>query len=351
MIHALVLYLAMQAAGAQSAEQHQEAGISALKAGQTDTAILEFKQATELDPKLAKGYLNLGISYMRAGDYGAAIAPLKKALELDPGLTVAHQFLGYALLTNGYATEAVAQFQGTDDKTGMGIAQLEAGDLPNAVQNLHAAATARPNDPDLMYYLARATGLFSKQLYDTLLATYPGTPRANQAAAENYAALRQVQEAEAHYKAALQQRPDLPGVHLALGQLYGAASRWKEAEDEFRAEAKVQPGNAEAAYRLGAALLQDGNAQEARGELERANRLLPDMPETLCSLGKAESMLSNYAAAEKAWNRVVELEKTGDLASQAHFGLAGIYRKQGKTEDAAREMKLFQEAKQPQKQQ
>jgi tetratricopeptide (TPR) repeat protein len=144
------------------------------------------------------------------------------------------------------------------------------------------------------------------------------------------------------YKAALLERPDLPGAHLALGQVYAGANLWKQAEEEFRQEAKLQPGNAEAAYRLGSALLQDGNVHEARAELQRADRLEPNMPETLYALGKAESSDGSYAAAEKAWSRVIEIEKTGDLASQAHYGLAGIYRKQGKSADAAREMKAFQ---------
>ena len=47
---------------------------------------------------------------------------------------------------------------------------------------------------------------------------------------------------------------------------------------------------------------------------------------------------------------MIEMEKTGPLASQAHFGLATIYRKQGKTEDAAREMKLFEESRPAEKQ-
>lgn len=351
MIHAMILFLALQATAADSASQHQEAGVAALKATQNATAIAEFKKVIELDPTNAPGYFGLGVAYMQTRDYGAAIAPLKKTLELDASLAAAHKPLGYALLAQGYASEAVTHFEKTDDKMGLGIAQLEIGDLPNAIQNLQAAAAARPNDPDLMYYLARATGLFSKQLYDTLLAEFPDSPRANQAAGENYAALRQEQEAEAHYLAALKQSPEMTGVHLALGQMYASASRWKEAEEQFRAEAKMQPGNAEAAYRLGSALLKDGQTQQARVELERANRLLPDMPETLCALGKAESMLNDYGAAAKAYNHVVDLEKTGDLASQAHFGLAAIYRKQGKTEDAAREMKLFEEAKAPAKQQ
>jgi tetratricopeptide (TPR) repeat protein len=350
MIHAIVLFLAMQAA-AQDPAEHQDAGVAALKAAQNDKAIQEFKKAIELDPSSAAAYFGLGVAYMQSREYAAAIAPLKKALVLDPTMSTVHKPLSYALLTAGYAAEAIPQFQISGDKAGMGIAELQTGDLVNAVQNLQGALAERPNDPDMMYYLARATGLLSKQLYDNLLAEYPNSPRANLAAAENYAALRQEQEAEAHYQAALKQRPDLPGAHLALGQLYATESKWKEAEAEYRVEAKVQPGNAEAAYRMGMALLQEGNGAEARVELERANRLLPDMPETLAALGKSEALQGNYAAAEKAWKRVIELEKTGELAAQSHFGLAGIYRKQGKADDAAREMQIFQEAKQPQKQQ
>jgi len=349
MIHALALYLAIQAA-AGSAPQHQEAGLAALKAGNKDAAIEEFKKATELDPKNSQSFFDLGVAYIQSKDYGSAIAPLKKALELDPNLSAAHQPLGYALMAQGYFQDAVTQLRETNDKGGLGIAQLEAGDLPNAVQNLQSAAAAQPNNPDLLYYLARACGLLSKQLYDLLLTSYPNTPRANEALADNYAALRQSQQAEDHYQAALRERPDLRGASLALGQVYASANMWKQAEDAFRAEAKLQPGNAEAAYRLGSALLQNGNPGEARIELERANRLQPDMPETLYSLGKADSQTGDNAAAENAWKRVIELEKTGDLAAQAHFGLSGIYRKQGRIEDAARELKQFQEARQPGKQ-
>ena len=349
MIHAVILLLAIQAA-TQSAPQHQQAGLAALKAGNKDQAIEEFKKATAADPTDPRGHFELGIAYAQNGDFGSAIAPLKKALELDPGLAEAHEPLANALLAQGYAAEAVPQFEKAADQAGLGIAQLEAGDLANAVRNLQDAANAQPNNPDLLYYLARATGLLSKQLYDLLLTSYPDTPRANQALAENYAALRQSQQAAEHYQAALRERPDMPGVNLALGQVYASASLWKQAEDAFRAESKLQPGNAETAFRLGSALLQDGNAKEARVELERADKLQPDMPETLYSLGKAESLEGNLAAAEKAWKHVIELEKTGDLASQAHFGLSGIYRKQGKTEEAARELKLFQETRKQEKQ-
>src|SRR5437899_859514 len=103
---------------------------------------------------------------------------------------------------------------------------------------------------------------------------------------ENYFALRQMPQAEQEYREAWLQRPDIPGLQLELGLVYAGTEQWDKAEEAFRAEANRQPGNAEAAYRLGTALLQRGKAQEARAELQRADKLQPDLPETLYSLGK-----------------------------------------------------------------
>jgi len=319
-----------------------QAGIAADKQHQFDVAITEFRKVTELEPTYADGFVSLGQAYMEKHDFASAILPLKRALEVDSDLTPAHQLLGYALLAQGYAAQAIPHLQRVDDKTGLGIAQIQTGQLPEAVASLQAALATRPNDPDLLYYLGRASGLLSKQSIDTLLAAYPDSPRAHQAMAENYFVLRQMPEAEKEYREALRLRPDVPEVHLELGEVYAGAFQWAKAEEEFRAQTKLQPGNAEAAYRLGTALLEQGKAHEARAELLRADKLLPDMPETLYSLGKAASLEGDGAAAEKAWTRLLSIEKETSLAAQAHFALANLYRKQGKTAAAQHEMQEFQ---------
>ena len=65
------------------------------------------------------------------------------------------------------------------------------------------------------------------------------------------------------------------------------------------------------------------------------------MPETLYSLGKAASLNGDAALAEKAWLQVIAVEKETSLAAQAHFGLAGVYRKQGKQAKAESELQEF----------
>jgi tetratricopeptide (TPR) repeat protein len=337
----LMVWLAWQTVSPE-ALQHLRAGTEAEKQQHFDVAIAEFKKVTELEPALPEGFVNLGQAYMEHQNYGAAIAPLKHALELAPDLAAAHQLLGYALLAQGYAAEAIPHLVRIQETTALGIAQIATGQLQQAVENLQAALAKHPNDPDLLYYLGRASGLLSKQSIDTLLAAYPDSARAHQALAENYFVLRQMPQAEKEFLEALRLRPDTPELHLELGLVYAGSSQWPKAEEEFRAQSKLQPGNAEAAYRLGAALLQQGKAREARTELQRADRLQPDMPETLYSLGKAAALAGDPAAAEKAWLKLLSIEKGSNLSAQTHFALAGLYRKQGKTAEAEREMQEFQ---------
>src|SRR6267154_7115 len=342
MIHLfLFAYLAVQA-GTSDAMQHLQAGLEARKQHQIDVEIAEFRKAAESDPNLADAFVNLGSAYMEKHEYGAAIAPLKRALELSPDLPVAHQLIGYALLSQGYSAEAIPHLQRVGALDALGIAQIETNQLTEAVSSFTAALAQRPGDPDLLYYLGHASGLLSKDAIDNLLSTHPDSARAHQALAENYYVLRQMPQAEKEYLEALRLRPELPGLHLELGQVYANSAQWPKAEAEFRAECKLRPGNAEAAYRLGAALLQQGKATEALEELRRANDRNPDMPETLYSLGKAASLSGDAQTAEKVWTRVIELEKETSLAAQAHFGLAGIYRKQGKVQQTRHEMQEFQ---------
>jgi tetratricopeptide (TPR) repeat protein len=321
---------------------HWNAARDAESRKQFDVAETEYRKVIELQPKVSMGFVSLGQVCMERGDFGAAIPALKHALELDAGLAPAHQLLGYALLAQGYAAEAIPHLESAHETGALGIAQLETGHFGDAITNLQAGLQKRPNDPDLLYYLGRASGLLSKQSIDTLLATYPDSARAHQSMAENLLVLRRTDEAQKELEQALKLRPDTPNLHLELGQVFALASRWPEAEEQFRAESVRQPGNAEAAYRLGDALLRQGKPREARSALEHSNNLQAQMPETLYSLGKAQSLEGDNAAAEKSWLELLSIEKEGELAAQTHFALAGLYRKLGRTADAAREMKEFQ---------
>jgi tetratricopeptide (TPR) repeat protein len=352
MLCVLILFFlicATQVAQAQSlspeALQHWNAAHDAEAKQQFEVAVQEYSKVTQLEPQFATGFASFGQAEMERHDFAAALGPLKHALELDPNLLPAHQLLGYALLAQGYAADAIPHLERTHENGALGIAEVETGQFAEAIPNLQAALQKRPNDPDLLYYLGRASGLLSKQSIDTLLAAHPDSPRAFQSMGENYFVLRQMPDAEKQYAEAIKLRPDTPNLHLELGQVYAMTSRWPQAEEQFRDESKLRPGNAEAAYRLGDALLHEGKSKEARAALERANKLQPQMPETLYSLGKAASLDGDADSAEKSWRELLSIEKEGELAAQTHFALAALYRKQSKTVQAEHEMLEFQRLK------
>jgi tetratricopeptide (TPR) repeat protein len=318
-----------------------QARLEARQQHNVEQEIAEFRKATEIDPSLPDAFVNLGAAYMEKRDYGAAIVPLKGALELSPDPTVAHQFLGYALLAQGYAAEAIPHLGRAGAPEALGSAQIETGQLTEVVANFTAVLAKRPADPDLLYCLGHASGLLSKTAIDNLIANYPDSARASGACGKLLCPPSNASSRERIFGSSAPVT-DLPELHLELGQVYANSAQWPKAEAEFRADTKLQPGKAEAAYRSGAALLQQGKASDALSELKRANQLKPEIPETHYSLGKAASLAGDSATAEKAWLKVVEFEKGTSLAAQTHFGLAGLYRKQGKAEQARREMQEFQ---------
>ena len=352
MIHALLwVCLFMQTQSAEPPVSPEvltllQSGLDAENRRDFDQAIAAFRKAADLAPSAGIVFLRLGDAYMEKRDYAAAIPPLKRAAELSPDSLPVHQLLGYALLAEGYASEAIPHLELVHEYGALGIAQLQAGRPAEAVASLQAAIAKSPNDPDLLYYLSRAGDEMSSESLDKLLSAFPDSARAHQAKGQTYYRMKMYPQAAQEYEKAISMRPDLPGLRLELGQIYASNSEWEKAEQQLRAEVELQPGSAEAAYRLGDALLQEGKMEGAVEELRRSDTLRPDMPETLYSLGKA-SAASNPQAAEQALNRVIAMEKETQLAGAAYFVLAGIHRRQGKTELATREMQEFRRLQAP----
>lgn len=346
MIHAVLLFciaMAPQAAESQApAEVHalMQSGLDAESRGDFDQAISAFRKASDLAPSDAAVFFRLGDAYMKKRDYAAAVPPLKRAAELSPDSAPVDQLLGFALLSAGYASEAISHLEKVHEYAALGIAQLQIGQPAKAVANLQAALAKTPNDPDLLYYLSRASSALSSESLDRLLTEFPRTARGHQALAQNYYATKMFPEAEKEYQQAIALRPDLPGLRLELGQVYAASGDWEKAEAQFAQEEKLQPGNPEASYRLGDALLHEGKMKEAAEELCHSDQLRPDMPETLYALGKAEAT-TDPTASERAFRRVIEIEKDTFLAGQAYLALAGIHRKQGKAEESSRDLAQY----------
>src|ERR1035438_1798302 len=89
--------------------------------------------------------------------------------ERSPSAVPVKQLLGFALLAEGYAAEAIPQLDFAHEFGALGIAQLQNGQASEAVASLQTALARSPDDPDLLYYLNRASSALSSQSLDKLL--------------------------------------------------------------------------------------------------------------------------------------------------------------------------------------
>src|ERR1700742_1424177 len=182
------------------AAQHLQSGLALERRSDLDGAIREFLEAVKAAPDYDPALLNLGDAYMKKSDFANAVPPLKKALELNPSADVAKRLLGYALLAQGYASEAIKYLDQVHEYRALGIAQMETGKYADAVASLLAASAQTPNDPDILFYLSRASEALSSQSLDRLLMQFPNSDRAHQALGRHYFATKETGKAIQAYE-------------------------------------------------------------------------------------------------------------------------------------------------------
>lgn len=383
--------------------EHSQAGAAAMRQGNLDAAIQEYRTVTELQPDSAPGHANLGGAYFQKGDYGKALPELELALKYNPNLMDTHQILGILLLIQGNPEGALPHLEKMRTPELLGVAYLETGRFGNAIVALEAALGRAPKDLNLLYYYGRATALASKRAadelaklnsqagskgnagadtgsqtpqdlpslqkalakepenagllaafsraaeaaskksFDAIVEINPNSARAHQVQAERYVESGQLREAGQQYVESLQLNPNASNVHLALGDVYAALGQWAAAAVQYGMETRIQPFDADSHYRLGSALLKQGQAEGAVEELSDADRLKPDSPQILMTLGEAAAAANDAGRAESAWKGLLSIDKGSGLAASAHLGLSQLYRRAGKLQDADREMAAYQQ--------
>jgi len=74
--------------------KHYKKGMELVKENKLDEAIIEFKNALQIDPKYVDGHHQLGIAYLKKGNLRGAFGELSRTVELNPELYDAQIKLG-----------------------------------------------------------------------------------------------------------------------------------------------------------------------------------------------------------------------------------------------------------------
>ena len=352
--------LAAQSAGPAGAEvrRHLTSGEAALKAKDAETAAKEFRAVLALDPKNAQAHTSLGVIAFLQGDYQTASTNLRSALAVQPSLIKAQALLGICekrLGEPGARALLEKTFPKLQDKplrmqVGMELAGLydQQGDLAATAAVMRSLVEMDPDNVDVLFMAQRVYSELAEETLNKLAVIAPGSARMQQVIAERLINEGDVQGAMVHYRKALEIDPRLPGVHYELAEAIledalSDAQAQAEAEKEVEAAARMEGDTAKVECLLGRIALLHSDQDQAFAHYSRAYALDSVDVEAQIGLAKTLVIMEKPEEALKYLRMAVQADP---LNAEAHYRLATVYRKLGRTEEAAKELHLFQEIKQ-----
>jgi tetratricopeptide (TPR) repeat protein len=325
-----------------AADTAMQAGTDALRGGNIQQAVANFKVVTQRRPEFAEGYFDLGLALEQQLDYPAAVDALEKARRLKPGLRGANLFLGIAEYQLGALDKAVLALQREvklnpqDAKARMwlGICLVDSKRYTEGAAELDAAAVLAPKDTDILYHRGRAHMLVSKESYEQMFALDPDSFRVHEVLGQADAEAGHTSDAIEQYKLAIQGSPHHAGLHEELGDLYWTAEQTDAADAAYRNELAIDPYSVTTCYKLGSLQEILGKPQEALPWLQKAVALDPSFENAYYYLGRAQIEVGQDAVGIANLQSVSVSKADPTLKTLAFYQLARAYRRLHRTDEA-----------------
>jgi len=134
--------------------------------------------------------------------------------------------------------------------------------------------------------------------------------------------LGRVEEAQSHYRKALDIEPDNFFAHMALGEIAFSDSAWEEARQHFEKAIKSNPDSVVALNYIGCALTSLGETEKAKDYLLHAIDIDDDYSDSYLNLGTVMVHERNYQEAIKYLDKAISLDPESYIAySNLSFAL------------------------------
>jgi tetratricopeptide (TPR) repeat protein len=249
------------------------------KKGKYQEAIIEFRNALQIDPRFADASYQLGLAYSAAGSREAAYRQFLNAVTLDPNNWDAHLELASALIFRR-------------DYTG------------------------------------------AERIALKVLQNVPGNGRAHEILAEKLTLSHDFAQAEAELRRSLELNPGKVETYAALGSVLRAAGKPIDAEAVFRKAVEVNPKSARARIAAGQFFFSQGKLSNAESELTAACELDARAAEPRLYLGRVLTADKKLSEAEKLFAGLKNLAPNNP---QAYRALGIFYVSTGQADKAAAE--------------
>ena len=359
----VLLFLAPQESKSQQTDnrqreiaRHAQQAQRFLHENHPDQAIPEFRAILTIDPNNVDARANLGVLLFFRGDYTPAIPELQAALKLKPALWKVEALLGIAQKRTGNIRSAITNLEQSFPKLGEKDIQIEVGmelvevysgtnDLDKAARIVDVLRNKYPTDVGVLYASYRIHSDLAEESMLSLSLVAPHSGQMHQIMAHELAKQGQMEAAIGNFREALRIDPKLPGIHFELAEALNASDSQEdkvEAKHEYETALSSNPLDEKSECRLGAIAYQTGDLQGSVSHYTRAAQLQPDDSEALLGLAKDLIEMKETQKAQGLLERAVQVDPTNVVA---HFRLASVYRLQGKTDDAKRELEEYQKLK------
>jgi tetratricopeptide (TPR) repeat protein len=352
------IFCCAQAANEQQTqiEEHTRKAQEYLRAKQPNLAIPELQALIALTPDNVEVQANLGVLLFFQGRPADAIPHLRAALERQPGLGKIQGLLGMAEQRTLDFSDALKDMEAafpaiTDPRfqaqLGLELVGVytESGELDKAAALIPQMRKAAPDNAEVLYAAYRTyTDLAGESMVSLSMAA-PDSAQMHQLLAHEELKEGNTNGAIAQYRKAIAINPELPGIHFELAEVLNTSldpNAKKDAEQEYHSALKANPQDEKAECRLAEIDAARGDTSGAYQGYSRAVELQPADADAKLGLAKTLLDMNQPEKAQALLEQAVQLEPTNPTA---HYRLATLYRKQGRTEDAKREVDLYKQYK------
>ena len=269
---------------AASVPHLQLLGHTLVKQDKLNEAKEQIEFALKIAPDYARLYEDLGNLEGLQRNYEAAIIAFRRAVQLDPRLATAHKKLAQTLIAAGRGDEVDDAFEGFLDHdrdaalVAAGAEHWRAGRYEDAETTLISALRKNPENIDAMRFLA--------MVYDTQD--------------------KKLLEAEALLRRAVSIAPDFHQALGNLGKILVDNNKHVEAVDVYQHLLELKPKDYDAWAGYGRALAQAGRVKDAEEAYSESLKIDPKTPSVHMARAHMLKTLGNQEEALKAYRKSIE---------------------------------------------
>jgi tetratricopeptide (TPR) repeat protein len=320
---------------------HYMLGYIAVKQSRWDEAERELLRAISLHPKDLPSLIALADTYVATNRPNDAETILRQALAVagdqkTQEIARAHYLLGRILLAQpGHQDEAKHEL------TLVAEIQKHSGTVLTADARAAGAGSLLRQEASLENQPASSTQPTGRESHaaDDLRATIADAYNNLGAIAGN---ARDFASAANDFRRARQWNPALPGLDHNLGMALFYSSQYREAAPVLKTYLEANPADVAARGALGFSLFQ---IQDFAGVVDTLRPMQDQMSQTPKLAFAYAASLARTGSYDEGIQSLQSLEAATPNSAEIHYELSLAYQHAGKTEEAAREMRLYHDLK------